>query len=109
MGTIDCDQIESKITSRTKAICPVHLYGHPADMERIMAIAKKHNLYVVEDCAQAQGAKFKGQRVGSFGDASTWSFYPGKNLGAWGDGGCVTPAMTKYPSTSEAGVAGARR
>jgi len=90
LKTINCDQIESKITSRTKAICPVHLYGHPADMDRIMAIAKKHNLYVIEDCAQAQGAKFKGKRVGSFGDASTWSFYPGKNLGAWGDGGCVT-------------------
>jgi len=90
LRTIDCSQIESKITSRTKAICPVHLYGHPADMDQIMAIAKKHNLYVVEDCSQAQGSKFKGKRVGSFGDASTFSFYPGKNLGAWGDGGAVT-------------------
>jgi len=88
--TIDVDQIESKITPKTKAIAPVHLYGHPADMDRIMEIAKKHNLHVVEDCAQAQGAKYKGKRVGSFGDASTWSFYPGKNLGAWGDGGAVT-------------------
>jgi len=95
LKTIDCDQIESKITSRTKAICPVHLYGHPADMDRIMAIAQKHNLYVIEDCAQAQGAKYKGKRVGSFGDAGTWSFYPGKNLGAWGDGGSVTTSNDK--------------
>ena len=88
--TIDCTKIEALITSKTKAICPVHLYGHPADMDQIMCIARKHDLHVIEDCAQAHGAKYKGKRVGSFGDASTWSFYPAKNLGAWGDAGAVT-------------------
>src|SRR5258705_9933950 len=87
--TIDPSKIEAKITSRTKAIIPVHLYGLPADMETIMAIARKHNLRVVEDCAQAHGATYKGQKVGTFGDIACFSFYPGKNLGAYGDAGCL--------------------
>jgi dTDP-4-amino-4,6-dideoxygalactose transaminase len=87
--TIDPDLIESKITPRTVGIIPVHLYGQPADMNRIMAIAKKHNLWVIEDCAQAHLARFEGKLVGTFGNAATFSFYPGKNLGAYGDAGCV--------------------
>jgi dTDP-4-amino-4,6-dideoxygalactose transaminase len=83
--------IEAKITPRTVGIIPVHLYGQPANMEVIMAIAKKHNLWVIEDCAQSHLARFKGQQVGTFGNAATFSFYPGKNLGAYGDaGGLVT-------------------
>ena len=76
---IDPSLIEQAITLRTKAIMPVHLYGQPCDMDPIMDIAKKHNLYVIEDCAQAHGATYKGQRVGSFGTAAGFSFYPGKN------------------------------
>jgi dTDP-4-amino-4,6-dideoxygalactose transaminase len=87
--TIDPSLIEAKITSKTKAIIPVHLYGLPARMNEIMAIAKKHNLLVVEDCAQAHGAEVDGKRVGTFGDAATFSFYPGKNLGAYGDAGAI--------------------
>lgn len=86
---INIDLIEEKITERTKCILPVHLYGQPAEMDPIMAIAKKHGLYVVEDCAQAHGALYRGKKVGSFGDAAGFSFYPGKNLGALGDGGAV--------------------
>lgn len=86
---IDPARIEEKITARTKAIMPVHLYGQAADMDPIMAVAKKHHLYVVEDCAQAHGATYKGKTVGSFGDAAGFSFYPGKNLGALGDAGAV--------------------
>lgn len=86
---IDPIGIEEKITDKTKAIMPVHLYGHPADMDPIMEIAKKYNLYVVEDCAQAHGALYKGKKVGSFGDAAGFSFYPGKNLGALGDAGAM--------------------
>ena len=74
--------IEEKINANTKAIMPVHLYGQPCDMDPIMAIAKKYNLYVIEDCAQAHGATYKGQKIGTFGDAAGFSFYPGKNLGA---------------------------
>ena len=88
--TIDCTKIEEKITPRTKAILPVHLFGHPSDMERIMAIAEKHGLYVIEDCAQAFGAEIRGRKVGSFGDTGCFSFYPSKNLGAYGDGGMIT-------------------
>ena len=84
---IDTSLIEQAITPRTKAIMAVHLYGQPCDMDPIMDIAKKHNLYVIEDCAQAHGATYKGQRVGSFGTAAGFSFYPGKNLGALGDAG----------------------
>lgn len=91
---IDPKSIESKITKKTKAILPVHLYGHPADMEKIMEIAKKHNLIVIEDCAQAFTAKYKingkWQFVGSIGNAGTFSFFPAKNLGAYGDGGLIT-------------------
>jgi len=88
--TIDPAQIESKITSRTVGVVPVHLYGQPADMDTIMAIARKHNLWVIEDCAQAHLARYKGQLVGTFGDIATFSFYPSKNLGAYGDAGGIT-------------------
>ncbi|MBC7411921.1 MAG: DegT/DnrJ/EryC1/StrS family aminotransferase [Bacteroidia bacterium] len=87
---IDVTLIEEKITSKTKAIMPVNLYGQAAELEAVMAIANKHNLVVVEDNAQAQGATCKGKLAGSFGDANGTSFYPGKNLGALGDGGAVT-------------------
>jgi dTDP-4-amino-4,6-dideoxygalactose transaminase len=87
---LDPTKIEAEITSRTKAIIVVHLYGQPADMDSINAIAKKHNLKVIEDAAQAHGARYKGKRVGTLGDAAGFSFYPGKNLGAIGDGGAVT-------------------
>jgi len=86
---IDTQQIESKINKRTVGIIPVHLFGQPADMDEIMAIAKKHHLWVVEDCAQAHMATYKGRQVGTFGDAACFSFYPGKNLGAMGDAGAV--------------------
>ncbi len=81
--------IENAITERTKAIIPVHLYGQPCDMDSVMDVAKIHHLYVVEDCAQAHGAIYKGQKVGTFGNAAGFSFYPGKNLGALGDAGAV--------------------
>jgi dTDP-4-amino-4,6-dideoxygalactose transaminase len=87
--TINPDLIEAAITPRTRAIIPVHLYGQPADMTRIMAIAAKHDLLVIEDCAQAHYATWQGQRVGTFGSAATFSFYPGKNLGAYGDAGAI--------------------
>ena len=87
--TIDPEKIEEKITQKTKAIIPVHLYGQPCDMDPIMDIAQKYNLYVVEDCAQAHGALYKGKKVGNFGNAGAFSFYPGKNLGALGDAGAV--------------------
>jgi len=82
-------KIEEKITSKTKAIIPVHLYGQSADMDTIMAVSRKHNLAVIEDCAQAHGAEWKGQKVGTFGQAGCFSFYPTKNLGAFGDGGAI--------------------
>jgi dTDP-4-amino-4,6-dideoxygalactose transaminase len=87
---IDPLLIETKITSKTKAILPVHLYGQLCDMDAINAIAKKHDLKVIEDCAQAHGASINGRRAGNFGDAAGFSFYPGKNLGALGDAGAVT-------------------
>ena len=86
---IDSSKIEEALTVRTKAIIPVHLYGQACDMEPIMDLAMKYNLYVVEDCAQAHGATYKGKKVGTFGDAAGFSFYPGKNLGALGDAGAV--------------------
>ena len=87
--TIDPAQIEAKITTRTVGIIAVHLFGQPADMDPIMAIARKHGLWVIEDCAQAHMARYKGRRVGTFGQAASFSFYPGKNLGAMGDAGAV--------------------
>jgi len=87
--TIDPSKIEEAITKRTKAIIPVHLYGQPADMDPILEIAAKHGLKVLEDAAQAHGAEYKGRKVGSLGDAAAFSFYPAKNLGAYGDAGIV--------------------
>lgn len=89
---IDVAKVEAQITSKTKAILPVHLYGQPVDMDPLMALARKHGLYVIEDAAQAHGARYKGRRVGSLGDVACFSFYPGKNLGAWGEAGAVVTA-----------------
>jgi len=86
---MDAKKIESAITSRTVGIIPVHLYGHPADLDAIFPIASKHKLWVLEDCAQAQGATYKGKTVGSMGLISAFSFYPSKNLTVLGDGGCI--------------------
>ena len=96
--TIDTKKIISAITSRTKAIIPVHIYGHPCDMDLIMQIAKKYELKIVEDCSQAHGARYNGKRVGSFGDIGCFSFYPTKNLGAIGDGGAL---ITKFKYLSD--------
>lgn len=96
---IDPTKIEQAITSKTRAIVAVHLYGQTADMEKVCAVARRHGLKVVEDAAQAQGARFNGFRAGTLGDAAAFSFYPGKNLGALGDGGCVT---TDDPSLAAA-------
>lgn len=93
---MDPSQIEAKITSRTRAILPVHLYGQPADMDPITATARKHNLIVIEDAAQAHGAEYKGRRAGSLGDLAIFSFYPGKNLGACGEGGIVVTNSPEY-------------
>ena len=87
---IDPAKIEAAITPRTRAIIPVHLYGQPADLDPILAVARKYRLRVLEDAAQAHGARYKGKRIGGHGDAVAWSFYPGKNLGALGDAGAVT-------------------
>lgn len=95
---IDVNLIEAAISDRTKAIMPVHLFGRSVDMTSLMAIAKKHNLYVIEDCAQATGATFNGQKVGSIGDIGCFSFYPTKNLGGCGDGGMMT---TNNPEVAE--------
>jgi len=86
---IDVSKIEAKITAKTKAIIPVHLYGQPADMDPINEIAQRHNLRIIEDSAQAHGAEYKGRRTGTLGDVACFSFYPGKNLGAYGDAGAV--------------------
>jgi dTDP-4-amino-4,6-dideoxygalactose transaminase len=88
--SMDPDRIEAAITPRTKGIVPVHLYGQSADMDPILEIARRRGLWVLEDAAQAHGARYKGVRVGGLGDAAGWSFYPGKNLGAFGDGGAIT-------------------
>lgn len=87
---IDADMIQKKITNKTKAIIPVHIFGQPADMDAICALARKHGLYVIEDACQAIGAVYKGRKAGSMGDAACFSFFPTKNLGAYGDGGMVT-------------------
>ena len=97
--TMDPAQIEAAITPKTKAIIPVHLYGQMADMDPIMAIARKHKLVVVEDACQAHGAEYKGKRAGSIGDMGAFSFYPGKNLGAYGEGGMVTTSNAEYNRT----------
>lgn len=86
---IDVSKIDDKITNKTKAILPVHLYGHPVDMDPILKIAHKNSLKIIEDCSQAHGAEYKGKKVGSFGDISCFSFYPIKNMGAYGDGGFI--------------------
>ena len=88
--TINVDLIESKITDKTKVILPVHIFGQPCNMDRILEIAKKHNLYVLEDAAQAIGANYKGKMIGGIGDITTFSFFPTKNLGGFGDGGLIT-------------------
>src|SRR5947207_1923453 len=87
---LDVDFLEASITPRTVGILPVHLYGHSANLDRILDVARKHGLWVIEDCAQAHGARFKGKRVGSMGVAGAFSFFPSKNLTVMGDGGCVT-------------------
>jgi len=94
--TMDAGLVEGAITPRTKAILPVHLYGQPADMDPILQVAKKHGLIVVEDAAQAHGAEYKGRRVGGLGDMGCFSFYPGKNLGAYGEGGMVVTANPEF-------------
>jgi dTDP-4-amino-4,6-dideoxygalactose transaminase len=96
--TIDASKIEAAITPRTKAILPVHLYGQAADMDAIMAIARRHGLVVIEDACQAHGAEYHGRRLGSIGDTGCFSFYPGKNLGAYGEGGAIT---TNNPEIAE--------
>jgi len=87
--TISLSSLKSKITPNTKAIMAVHLYGHPCDMDKLIIIAKEHNLKIIEDCAQSHGAEYKGKKVGAIGDIGVFSFYPGKNLGAYGDGGAI--------------------
>lgn len=97
--TIDVKQIEKAITQQTKAILPVHLYGQPVDMDPILEIAQRYDLTVIEDAAQAHGAEYKGRRVGSIGDLGCFSFYPGKNLGAYGEGGMVVTNNENYVHT----------
>lgn len=93
---LDPKNVERSITSKTKALMPVHLYGHPVDLDPLVAIARKHNLALVEDAAQAHGAKYKGKVVGTFGAVSGFSFYPGKNLGAYGEGGALVTNNAQY-------------
>src|SRR5262249_45056746 len=93
--TLDPGKLEAAITSRTKAIIPVHLYGMPAEMDRIMAIAERYGLPVIEDAAQAHGARYRGRRVGQFGQIACFSFYPSKNLGAYGEGGALVTNDTR--------------
>lgn len=93
---IDAAKIEGKITERTKAIIGVHLYGQPFDVDAVKAIADKHGLFLIEDCAQAHGARYKGKSVGSFGEMGCFSFYPGKNLGAYGEGGAIVTNNDEY-------------
>jgi dTDP-4-amino-4,6-dideoxygalactose transaminase len=96
--TLDPEKLEDVITPKTKAVLPVHLYGHPADMDRILPVAKDHNLWVIEDCAQSHGALLHGKKTGSLGDIAAFSFYPTKNLGAIGDGGMI---VTNNPDLAE--------
>ncbi len=97
--TMDVNAIEAAITEKTKAIIPVHLYGQPADMDPILEIARKHNLVVIEDACQAHGAEYKGRRAGSMGHMGCFSFYPGKNLGAYGEGGMVVTNDSEFTRT----------
>jgi dTDP-4-amino-4,6-dideoxygalactose transaminase len=97
--TMDPSKIEAAITKRTKVIMPVHLYGQPADMDPILEIARRRKLIVIEDAAQAHGAEYKGRRCGSMGDMACFSFYPGKNLGAYGEGGAVVTSNPEYVRT----------
>jgi len=97
--TMDPAKIEAAITPKTKAILPVHLYGNPADMDPILEIGRRHGLVVIEDAAQAHGAEYKGRRCGSMGDLGCFSFYPGKNLGAYGEGGLVTTNSPEFTRT----------
>jgi dTDP-4-amino-4,6-dideoxygalactose transaminase len=97
--TMDPAAIEAAITPRTKVILPIHLYGQPADMDPIIEVARRYRLVVIEDAAQAHGAKYKGYSVGSIGDMACFSFYPGKNLGAYGEGGAVTTSNSEYGRT----------
>lgn len=99
--TMDPESLETVITGKTRAVIPVHLYGQPADMRAIGVIARKHRLKIVEDCAQAHGAAIAGRKVGSFGDMACFSFYPTKNLGAFGDGGAVTTSNGKLATTAK--------
>lgn len=87
--TLSIPSLKSKITTNTKAIIAVHLYGHPCDMDELLKISKQYNLKIIEDCAQAHGAEYRGKRIGAIGDIGAFSFYPGKNLGAYGDGGAI--------------------
>jgi len=96
---MDTAAIEAAITPRTKAILPVHLYGQTADMDPILEVARRHGLIVIEDAAQAHGAKYKGRPAGSIGDMACFSFYPGKNLGAYGEGGAVTTSNAEFART----------
>jgi dTDP-4-amino-4,6-dideoxygalactose transaminase len=96
---MDVNQLEAAITEKTKAIIPVHLYGQSADMDPILEIARRRGLVVIEDAAQAHGAEYKGRRAGSMGDMGCFSFYPGKNLGAYGEGGMVTTSNPEYTRT----------
>ncbi len=96
--TLDPARLAAAVTSRTRAIIPVHLYGAPADVDAVLTVARAHHLLVIEDCAQAHGARYRGQRVGTLGDAAAFSFYPTKNLGALGDGGAVA---TNRPEVAE--------
>jgi dTDP-4-amino-4,6-dideoxygalactose transaminase len=94
--TMDTHQLAAAVTDRTKAILPVHLYGQPADMEPILVLARRQGLVVIEDAAQAHGAEYKGRRVGGIGDLGCFSFYPGKNLGAYGEGGALVTKSDEY-------------
>jgi dTDP-4-amino-4,6-dideoxygalactose transaminase len=96
--TLDLEKLERAVTSRTRAIMPVHLFGHPEDMDPIMELAQRHNLFVIEDACQSHGARYKGKMTGSFGNAAAYSFYPAKNLGAYGDGGMI---VTNDPALRE--------
>lgn len=96
--TLDPGQLEAAVTSRTRAVVPVHLYGCPADLDPIIEVARRHNLFVIEDCAQAHGAQYRSRRVGSWGHVAAFSFYPTKNLGAYGDGGMI---VTEDPELAE--------